>query len=80
MNEDETSNFQLLRDCLATPLVEKAAVKEKPQKKIRKAKYGRKTIIKPAFATEEPNDAEELAEFIDVRIRVHSFKTTVDYS
>lgn len=33
---------------------------------MRKAKAGRKTVIKPLAAPEEPNDAEELAEFIDV--------------
>jgi hypothetical protein len=66
MNDDETSNFQLFRDCLATPLIERSSVKQKPQQKMRKAKAGRKTVIKPLAAPEEPNDAEELAEFIDV--------------
>jgi hypothetical protein len=65
MNDDEISNFQLFRDCLSTPLIEKSA--EKPTKKSRRTrgKGVQKTAIKPV-AAEKANNAEELADFIDV--------------
>ncbi|TVY75716.1 Uncharacterized protein LSUE1_G005665 [Lachnellula suecica] len=67
--DNETSNFQLFRDCLSTPLIEKSSVT--PPKKARKVRAGRKTAIKPVYTTpEEPNDAAELGEFIDVSIVV----------
>jgi len=67
MEEFEDVNFQIFRDCLSTPLIEKSP--EQPAKKTRKARENsrRKTAIKPVIhETEEANDAEELAEFIDV--------------
>lgn len=64
MNDSEESNFQLFRDCLSTPLIEKSTAT--PAKKPRKARAGRKNAIKPVIQAEEPNDAEELGEFIDV--------------
>lgn len=64
MDDIEESNFQLFRDCLSTPLIEKSS--STPTKKARKARNGRKNAIKPVMQTEEPNDAEELGEFIDV--------------
>jgi hypothetical protein len=77
MNDDEISHFQVFRDCLATPIIEKSSENQKPKKQRRKAKAGRKTVIKPlaALESEEPNDAEELEEFIDVCIRLHQFQT-----
>ncbi|CZT08379.1 hypothetical protein WAI453_007274 [Rhynchosporium graminicola] len=63
MNDIEESNFQLFRDCLATPLIEKST--NTPTKPPRKARGGRKNAIKPVTQAEEPNDAEELGEFID---------------
>jgi hypothetical protein len=64
MEASQESNFQIFRDCLSTPLIEKSA--EQPVKRARKAR-GRKTAIKPIkHEIEEPNDTEELAEFIDV--------------
>lgn len=63
----DDENFQLFRDCLSTPLIEKSSIK--PAKKVRKARAGRKTAIKPVSdSTEEPNDAAELAEFVDVQV------------
>jgi len=62
MEDPESSNFQLFRDCIYTPLIEKSVTK--PEKKTRKGR--RKTAIKPIIPVEEPDDAEELAEFIDV--------------
>lgn len=69
ISEDEGSNFQLFRDCLSTPLIEKST--GEAAKKKRKLRNGRKTAIKPvasSLTTDERNDAEELADFIDVCI------------
>jgi hypothetical protein len=62
MEDPESSNFQLFRDCISTPLIEKSVTK--PEKKTRKGR--KKTAIKPIIPVEEQDDAEELAEFIDV--------------
>jgi hypothetical protein len=65
METSEDANFQVFRDCLSNPLIEKSS--QQPPKKTRKARVRRKTAIKPVEATiEEPDDAEELSEFIDV--------------
>ena len=67
-DENEESNFQLFRECLSTPLIEKSSIT--PTKEARKARAGRETAIKPVSAsTEESNDAAELAEFVDVSTR-----------
>jgi hypothetical protein len=65
-DESEVANFQLFRECLSTPLIEKSSIT--PPKKGRKARAGRKTAIKSlsVSAAEEPNDAAELADFVDV--------------
>ncbi|KAK2628988.1 hypothetical protein QTJ16_002091 [Diplocarpon rosae] len=63
MDRSEDSNFQLFRDCLSTPLI--AISNNTPTRKARKARGGRKNAIKPVIQTEEPNDAEELGDFID---------------
>jgi len=62
----EQANFDIFRDCLATPLISLAAVR--PSKPVKKRKgTGRKNAIKPVESIIEPeNDAEELSEFIDV--------------
>lgn len=82
MNDDEISNFQVFRDYLATPIIERSSGSQKPKKQRRQAKAGRKTVIKPltAIETEEPNDAEELTEFIDVCIYLHRFSTLINRS
>jgi len=68
MDKAEESNYQIFRDCLATPLIEKSTTEPKKPKKAR-AKAGRKTVIKPvSVVLEEPNDAEELADFIDASL------------
>jgi hypothetical protein len=66
MEDPESSNFQLFRDCISTPLIERSTTS--PSKKTRKGRGNgrRKTAIKPVIPVEEPDDAEELAEFIDV--------------
>ena len=66
MEETETSNFQVFRDCLSTPLIQKST--EQPPK-VKKARNnsGRKTVIKPVIIKKaETSDTDELAEFIDV--------------
>jgi len=67
MDEAESANFQLFRECLSTPLIEKSSAKL--EKKTRKARGSsrRKTAIKPV-SVEKPDDAEELTKFIDVYI------------
>ena len=68
MNENERSNFQTFRDCLATPLIQKSV--EKPaSNKSRKGRVSRgslKKVSRPIENKQEPNDVEELADFIDV--------------
>lgn len=70
MDEVESSNFQLFRECLSTPLIEKS--RTTPTKIKRKVKAGRKTAIKPVAKepgdVTEQNDAEELGEFIAVSV------------
>lgn len=69
MDETEAFNFQLFRECLSTPLIQKSTSNTNtPVKQTRKARGGRKNAIKPVVQAEEdsPNDAEELGEFIDV--------------
>jgi hypothetical protein len=70
MEAAEDANFQVFRDCLSGPLIEKSSTEL--GKKHRKARGNsrRKAAIKPIqIELEERNDAEELAEFIDVCIR-----------
>jgi hypothetical protein len=65
----ESFNFKLFRDCFASPLIEKSA--QKPTRKNKKARgNGRRKSASqaPASLPQEPNDAEELAEFIDVSV------------
>lgn len=71
----EEQNFNLFRDILSDPIVQKCSTtsSSKTKSKVRKARAGRKTAIKPVIKDVDPdeqnqNDAEELGEFIDVRI------------
>lgn len=80
MNEDEISTFRVFRDCLATPLIEKSADNQKSKKQSRKAKAGRRTFVKSTISTEEPNDVEELAEFVDVCISLQHSEIHTDTS
>jgi hypothetical protein len=62
-----SSNYKLFRDCFASPLIEKSA--QEPSSKIKRGRgNGRKksALGDPVILPQEPNDAEELAEFIDV--------------
>ncbi|KAH8687661.1 hypothetical protein BGZ60DRAFT_394135 [Tricladium varicosporioides] len=69
MADIETSNFQLFRDLISEPLIEKSSTT--PEKKTKRNRLGRKSAIKPVVAKpdEEVNDAEELAEFIEYLAR-----------
>ena len=69
MDENERSNFQTFRDCLATPLIQKSTQDTSLSKRGESRKGKKKTVSKPAIALpeEDLNDADELAEFIDVR-------------
>ncbi len=68
MGQTEEANFQIFRDCLATPLIEKSATEPKKPKTAR-VKAGRKSVIKLVSAVpEESNDAGELAGFIDASL------------
>jgi hypothetical protein len=66
------SNFQLFREILSDPIVQKCTSSSTKHKtKVRKARAGRKTAIKPVTPQlsqeeENKNDAEDLGEFIDV--------------
>jgi len=70
MHRSKESNFSLFRDILSTPLISKSEPVSKPQKTRRKNRPGKKTGVKTVVSTttDEPNDAEDLAEFIDVSI------------
>lgn len=68
ITNEETANFEALRDCLSNVLIQKFAVgSSKPKRRIK----GRKNEIKPVEKGTDTNvelasDAEELGEFIDV--------------
>lgn len=71
ISDDESSNYELFRDILATPLIEKCSSQGTPPKARQKRKSRRKSAASATQAvnaplSEESNDAEELAEFIDV--------------
>jgi len=75
MDPTEESNFQLFREILSNPLIEKSSTTTASTKKTKKNRGGRKSAIKPvtrAPEIEERDDAEELGEFIDVRLPVFS--------
>jgi hypothetical protein len=64
---ENSSNYQLFRDCLSIPLISKSTGGQ--QKLSRKARGNgrRRNAIKPVIREEgETEDAEELADFIDV--------------
>lgn len=63
-----SSNFKLFRDCFASLIIEKSSyVPSRRPKKTRE--NGRKSAPKStALPLSEPDDAEELAEFIDVSL------------
>jgi len=72
ISAEETANFELFRDCLSTPLIQKFATSPPKEKGKRKTGHGRKKsqAVKAdvSFEDDHSKDAEELSEFIDVRI------------
>lgn len=69
MTEDnEKQNYITFRDCLSTVVIEKLAVQ--PRRSKAKRTKGRKNEIKPvamSAGNEDGNDAEELADFSEVK-------------
>ena len=68
MEKEESSNYQLFKDCLATLLIQMSA-ENQPIKQNRKSrKYSkRETATSQVPEQKNSSDLEELAEFIDVR-------------
>jgi hypothetical protein len=70
INAEETANFELFRDCLSTPLIDKFATKPPKPKGKRKSGHGRKKSQLPtpeiSVENEEGKDAEELSDFTNV--------------
>lgn len=73
LDADETTNFELFRDCLSPIIVEKFAVEPRIAATKRKSGHGRKrshAVKADVPARDENKDAvelaEELAEFVDV--------------
>jgi hypothetical protein len=67
MEDVENANFQIFRDCLSTPLIEESSAQSTNKSRKARRNSRRKTAIKSIqVQAEEPHDAEELAEFIDV--------------
>jgi hypothetical protein len=72
--DDEIDNYELFRDCLSTPLVEKFAHGGKKERVRRRAGNGRRkgevtrAKVEAAAEENEGGDAEELADFIDVSL------------
>jgi hypothetical protein len=74
ISAEETANFELFRDCLSTPLIEKFAAKPPKARQWRKSSYGRKKSQVPtpdvSVENEDSKDAEELSDFINVTILI----------
>lgn len=69
--ELNSPNFQIFRDCLAGPLIQKSSttttsVDKRTRKGGRKGKKNGSALREIAYDNEGPSDADELAEFIDV--------------
>jgi hypothetical protein len=64
ISDEESTNFQVFRDCLSAPLIEKSTSNTAKPK--RKANGRRKTAIKPVSQPADAiNDAAELADFVE---------------
>jgi hypothetical protein len=78
MPTEEQTNYETFRECLSEPVLRSlAAPVEKPKRKRRHAKKSSKSSVgedrvedaaKSPTDVEQGNDAEDLGEFIDVRI------------
>ena len=65
-NNESATNFQIFRDCLATPLIEISTKESSTSSRKARGSGRRKTAIKPIAKEPDTNKAEELADFIDV--------------
>lgn len=66
--ESEASNFELFRDCLSTPLIEKSlGAAAKRSKRRRGPKLSGPGELECNVITHDGKEAEELGEFVDVR-------------
>ena len=66
-NANEEANYETFRECLSVSVIQKLAAPKRPER--RRATKGRKNGTKPIEQPMEENvvdDAEELADFIDV--------------
>ena len=72
MEKEESSNFQLFRDCLATILIQKSKEDNQTIKRSRNSRKNGKKIPTTSQVPEpkSSSDLEELAEFIDVSSEV----------
>jgi hypothetical protein len=62
-----TTNFQTFRDCLATPLIEKSTSESSKSSRKTRGNGRRRTAIKPVtMESDDANNAEDLADSIDV--------------
>ena len=80
---EEIANFELFRDCVSTPLIEKFANERQTPRAKRKGAQGRKRsqpVKDDDVGAEDDNgkDAEELAEFIDVSLTTPLRATCTD--
>lgn len=70
LEDVENSNFELFRDCLSSPLINKCM--GEPKKPPKKRRIGQASVAKTTSAGNLPlqdNDATELGDFVDVRIQ-----------
>ncbi|KAM0717579.1 hypothetical protein Q7P37_007431 [Cladosporium fusiforme] len=67
ISSDETSNFEIFRDCLSTVVIERLApATSKPKKKVKGRKNEIKPVAKVANGSEDgETDAAELSEFTE---------------
>jgi hypothetical protein len=70
---EETANFEIFRDCLTPPLIEKFAAESSVAPKKRKVRTGRKRsqVVEEIIENTEEEiakDAEELEDFINVNL------------
>lgn len=65
---DETSNFEIFRDCLSTVIIERLApATTKPKKKVKGRKNEIKPVVNPTDDQENGGtDAADLSEFTEV--------------
>jgi hypothetical protein len=72
ISAEETTNYDIFRDCLSAPLIQKFATDPATPKGKRRGGHGRKKSqvmsANTGVGDNSSKDAEELSEFIDVRL------------